>query len=236
MERPWPVRYTLGLDLGKLNDYTALAIAEERPASVEEDLPRAVLIPTWADDPSHAVSWLQRWPLGTAYHTIAADVDALVADLAGRRDSRVALYVDGTGVGTAVTEVLRKQPALGQLGLQAITITGGYEAERVAGGWHVPKKELVGVAQVALQRERLKVSPQLPEARLLAEELRNFEVRITAAANATYSHREGQHDDLVLAVALALWGAESELRRRVVALKLAGFGVAGASFGYINYT
>ena len=51
------------------------------------------------------------------------------------------------------------------------------------------------------------VAPALPEARTLRDELATFEVTMTEAANATFSHREGKHDDLVLAVALALWGA-----------------------------
>ena len=37
------------------------------------------------------------------------------------------------------------------------------------------------------------------------EEPRNFAVKITASANATFSHRDGEHDDLVLATALVLW-------------------------------
>ena len=33
-------------------------------------------------------------------------------------------------------------------------------------------------------------------------------MKITAAANDTYNAREGQHDDLVLALALACWAGE----------------------------
>jgi hypothetical protein len=40
-------------------------------------------------------------------------------------------------------------------------------------------------------------------------ELQQFQVKITAAANETFGvWRDGQHDDLVLAVALACWWAE----------------------------
>ena len=48
----------------------------------------------------------------------------------------------------------------------------------------------------------------MPEARTLRDELGTFEVTLTEAANATFSHRDGKHDDLVLATALALWGAK----------------------------
>jgi len=203
-----PVRYTLGLDLGKMSDYSALAIAEERPERVEEAPRRAGLVPYWAADPAYALPWLQRWPLRTPYQTIAEEVAGRVAALAAIPGAEVALFVDGTGVGTAVTEILAAQDAIKRRRcMVTITITAGREVTRVAGGWHVAKGELIGVAQVALQRGKLNVASALPEARTLRDELATFEVTLTEAANAQFSHRDGKHDDLVLAVAVALWGA-----------------------------
>jgi len=207
---PLPVRYTLGLDLGKHADYTALAIAEERPERVVEQFNKFRITPVWSDDPDYTVPWLQRWPLGTPYFTIATDVAKLVANLVARPQTEVSLYLDGTGVGTAVVEIFRANETirLMQTRFSAVTITAGHEATGGAGDWHVPKKDLVGAAQVPLQRGKLKVAEGLPEAQVLTAELRNFEVNITLNANAVYSHRDGEHDDLVLAVALALWGAK----------------------------
>lgn len=211
---PLPVRYTLGLDLGKLADYTALAIAEERPESVVEHFNQATIAPVWATDPDYTLPWLQRWPLGTPYHAIAAAVGKIVADLVARQRAEVALFVDATGVGSAVIETLAAEPTIKRLGrgLAAVTITAGRETTRgYSNGYrtfHVPKQDLVGAAQMALQRQKLKVAAGLPEAETLTGELRTFEVKITPSANATYSHRDGAHDDLVLATALALWGAK----------------------------
>jgi len=207
---PVPTRYTLGLDLGKMSDYSALAIAQERPERTDLLLGKARLVPYWADDPSYDLPWLQRWPLRTPYQTIAEDVAKRVAALVAVPQSEVQLYVDGTGVGTAVVEILQQQAAIKLLypGMKTITITAGREVTKVPDGWHVAKGELVSVAQVALQRGKLNVSPQLPEARTLRDELGTFEVTLTEAANATFSHRDGKHDDLVLATALALWGAK----------------------------
>ncbi len=53
-------------------------------------------------------------------------------------------------------------------------------------------------------------SPALREAQSLVRELQDFRVTITEAANDTYGGRTGAHDDLVLAVALACWGALHE--------------------------
>ncbi len=207
---PIPTRFTLGLDLGKMSDFSALAIAEERPERTDLILGKARLAPYWAEDPSYDLPWLQRWPLRTPYETIAKEVARRVAMLSGTTANEVSLYVDGTGVGTAVVEILQQQEALKYMGelFKIVTITAGREVVQVSGGWHVAKGELVSVAQVALQRGRLNVAPSLPEARTLRDELGTFEVTLTEAANATFSHRDGKHDDLVLATALALWGAK----------------------------
>jgi hypothetical protein len=48
-------------------------------------------------------------------------------------------------------------------------------------------------------------------AETLEMELQNFRVKITAAANETFeAWRERDHDDLVLALALAAWHAEKQ--------------------------
>jgi hypothetical protein len=203
-----PVRYVFGLDLGKMSDHSALALAEERPANADEWRAWPPMSPRWAEDPRYGITWLQRWPLRTAYHSIAANVAGLVAELVARPGAEVQLFVDATGVGTAVVEILDREPAIAALGYKAVTITSGRAVTWVPGGWHVAKGQLLGPAQVALQRGMLDISPHLPHARTLEHELRNFDVTLTDSANATFSHREGQHDDLVLAVALALWGAQ----------------------------
>ena len=41
----------------------------------------------------------------------------------------------------------------------------------------------------------------------LMVELQGFQVRLTAKGHDVYAARAGEHDDLVLAVALAVWGA-----------------------------
>ena len=46
----------------------------------------------------------------------------------------------------------------------------------------------------------------LPEAAVLVQELENFQVKLSELGHDSYgTWRENQHDDLVLAVALACW-------------------------------
>lgn len=202
-------RLFLGLDLGQAQDYTALAVVER---TTHAGRPR-----------EHAVRHLKRWPLGTPYPAIVAEVAALVRRVnASRARPRLEVFdgfdlplpvgtlaVDATGVGRPVVDLLRQAGM--PCRLQAVTITAGHAATAGPGGVNVPKKELVSVLQVLLQSRRLKVAAGLPDAATLVRELTTFHTKITLAGNETFgAWREGAHDDLVLAVALAAWFAEHE--------------------------
>ena len=186
--------YFLGLDLGQTRDFTALAVLERQPPT---DAGTAV------EPPEYALRHLHRFPLGTPYTEIVPAVAALV------RSGPLAespVVVDQTGVGRAVVDMMRR--AIGWV--VPVSITGG-QAVTVAEdrSFHVPKKELVTGLQVLIQSRRLRIARGLHEAAVLVRELQQFQVKITAAAHETFGvWREGQHDDLVLAVALACWWAE----------------------------
>jgi hypothetical protein len=102
--------------------------------------------------------------------------------------------------------------------IRPITVTGGHQVHPdPRGGWLVPKKELVSTLQVLLQSRRIKIAPTLPDARTLVQELLNFQVKITASANETFgAWREGTHDDLVFAVAIAAWEGERGGRKLAI--------------------
>jgi hypothetical protein len=187
-----PTDYFLGLDLGQTNDYTALAVLER---TTTPDFREA----------SYALRHLQRYQLGTTYTAIVTDI-ASIASRPALRDAPV--VVDQTGVGRAVVDQLRQQPAIAQI--VPVTITGGHTVTTTDdGSWHVPKKELVTALQLLLQNRKLQIAQSLPEAKTLVHELQQFQVRITASANEVFSvWRDGQHDDLVFAAALAVWWAE----------------------------
>jgi hypothetical protein len=188
--------YFIGLDLGQACDHSALAILQR----------------TWKAHPrypdrtaSHyVVRHLRRWPLETSYTVVAADLASLV---------RLpplhwpVLIIDQTGVGRAVVDYLGKTSLAASL--EPVVITGGKETSRASNGaWHVPKKELVFCLQALLRSQRLQVAA-LPERDLLTQEMRSFRVRITPAAKETFAAcRQRDHDDLVLAVALAAWWGE----------------------------
>jgi hypothetical protein len=193
-----PPTYVSGLDLGQASDFTALAVLEKW---VSPDP-----TPTGKHVAHYDVRHLERFQLGSSYGVITERLVQLFAEPPLKRS---VLAVDRTGVGRAVVGMI--QDARPAASLLPITITAGHRADRDenAGGWRVPKKDLVGVLQVLLQERRIKVAPRLPEAQTLVKELQNFRVKVTTAANEIYeAWREGQHDDLVLAVGIAAWAAE----------------------------
>jgi hypothetical protein len=151
--------------------------------------------------------------LGTSYTAVCA---RFVTIFAAPPLTRTQLAVDQTGVGRPVIDMLQKSSI--SASIRPITITGGHKATPAdTGGWLVPKKELVSVLQVMLQARRIKVAPSLKEAETLVRELTTFQVKITPATNEIFgTWREGLHDDLVLAVAIAVWQAERRLEAWVL--------------------
>jgi hypothetical protein len=91
-----------------------------------------------------------------------------------------------------------------------ISIHGGSDVTYEVRGFRVPKRDLVASVQTLLQNGRLKIAPEMELAPVLKSELLNFRVKINpATAHDSYEHwREADHDDLVLAVALACWYQE----------------------------
>ena len=213
------MKFFLGLDLGQASDYTALAVLEKldpAPAAdtrgrgpglrLGEALPLSQTLRGRAPAPAiFHCRHLERMPLGTAYPAVVRHVRELLATPPLRGDS--ALVVDATGVSRPVVDMLTAA------GLEpiSVTITGGDAVtQETARSYRVPKRDLVSVVQVLLQSERLKFAAQLPLVETLKRELQDFRVKIDpVTAHDSYgSWREGSHDDLVLAVAVAAWYGE----------------------------
>ena len=222
----------IGVDLGQQRDYTAISVTERVPvptgASYKEpyydhDTQRARwhLVPDAC--PEYRVRHLERPPLGTPYTDVVARVVELVETLGGNP----VLAVDATGVGRPVIDMLWK--TLGEelegtniyVDRCAVTITGGDSVTRNpdGGGFRVPKRDLISATLVLLQNGHLKIADALPLKDVLVKELLNFRVKINiSTAHDSYeAWREGDHDDLVLSVAMACWAGERFLRKPALA-------------------
>lgn len=183
--------YILSADLGQQNDYTGVSILH---------LP---------DEEQMNVVDLTRLPLGQPYpeqvFQIKRRFDALTK-IARGEGGQVALCLDATGVGAAVVDIARS------MGLEpaVIKITGGQKMNQSGNEYHVPKKDLIGAAQVAFQNGNLRIAKNLPTAEALKSELAAFKMKINiATGNQTFeAWREKDHDDLVLSVSMAVWLAK----------------------------
>ncbi|HEY5869419.1 MAG TPA: hypothetical protein VI542_28300 [Candidatus Tectomicrobia bacterium] len=83
--------------------------------------------------------------------------------------------------------------------------------------YNVPKRDLVGILQVLLHAKRLEFAAGHPMMPVLVQELTNFKVMIDphTAHDSYAAWREGIHDDLGLATALACWYGEWRETHRV---------------------
>jgi hypothetical protein len=189
------VTFYAGLDLGLPGQFSALAVVEKRCSRTKYG---------FEEGASHSVRHLERFPPGTPYAVVIESVRAVFADPPVKGGT---LVVDQTAVGRAVFESVRD--AKTGASVRGLTVSAGHAAQPdERGGWLVPKKDLVGVLQVLLQEKRLKVAPALEHARTLAGELQQFQLKVVPVKPDVLEWRERPHDDLVLAVAIAVWQAE----------------------------
>jgi hypothetical protein len=219
------MRFYMGLDLGQSADYTALAVIEAEDPTQELRLRHLERYPLRTPYPEIAdkVARLVRNPAltVTTERHLGQDVAALSEVRTEVRRRRPELVVDNTGVGAAVTDLLRERG----LTFRPVTITGGdavraSETQEKGRHYRVPKRDLVAALEVPFHNGTLKVAEGLKLWPTLREELLNFKRKIDLrTAHDSYEHwRESDHDDLVLACALACWWARrssSRVRPRV---------------------
>src|SRR5215203_5976556 len=204
--------YYAGLDLGQSADYNALAVLQKVPTYDPQ---------TGKHSTELHLRHLERSPLKTPYTDIADQVKSLLTGSPFTTpvisDGRLAkptteLIVDKTGVGVAVTDLLTER----SLNFIGVTITGlGQKVLRHGSKkYSVPKQDLVSALEVPFHKETLKVAEGLKLWDVLRKELLTFRRKQnTVTAHISYEHwRESDHDDLVLAAALACWKATYKRR------------------------
>ena len=181
-----PRQYLMGVDLAQQRDYTAIVVCEIEPGQ----------------EPRYLVRHLER-ARGIPYPQVVQRVATLM--YTARLHGHTRLIVDSTGVGMAVVDMMRAA----NLPAKPVVITGGERPNTDSRPWSVPKKDLATVVAILLQQDRLRISGQVPLSAALQRELESFTVKPTATGAMFGAWRESDHDDLVLAAALALWAQEA---------------------------
>jgi hypothetical protein len=235
-----PRRYSVGVDLGQANDFTAIAVLEKKIVP-----PRDAMFSPVGEHPGNRLVegdivydlvYLKRPRLGTSYDVIAKRVADLVCELEPRGAfgelGQVTLCCDGSGVGRAVVDLLDTEfkrrgstsKSIPCVDFRRVSITGSQTTlkrpTRTDGYWSVPKKDLVFPAVAAFQQGKIRIG-KVQDRDALVNELKNYRrtTNIATGNMAFEPWRESEHDDLLFAVCLSLWGWQTrrgQTRLRVI--------------------
>lgn len=218
-------RFIVGLDVGQISDPTALAVLERRIGitqgvwDVSFDVRYLERVPLRTPYPAMVRGVRERLEkLG--------EPCLLVIDATGVGRGVVDLFREGWTV-YEETELppgalrdrqgwpqnmppsFERRTLPGKPPVIALTLTGGTVAHadpHAWDDWTVPKREVIGAVAVLLQQQRLRVARALPHAETLVKEAQNFQWKVSPTGLDQYgAWREGQHDDVLLAVAIAAW-------------------------------
>lgn len=181
--------YTLGLDLGKWADPTALVVVESDPST-------SVL----------RLVGLKRFPLRTPYTEILRVLEGRLNS--GPLAGRVRLAVDATGMGAPFVDQFRDQ--LPAIDMYAITITAGNNVHGDRRDLRLPKQDLIATTALVLENGRLRIATEMQETPTLIDELLSYQYTRNENGYDTYGASVGQHDDLVIALSLALWLTQNQ--------------------------
>ena len=223
-----PKRYSVGVDLGQTSDFTAIAVLEKTISP-----PETAMFSPVGESPSNRLVdgsivydlvYLRRPKLGAPYDVIARRVADLICELepqgAFGELGQVKLSVDGTGVGRGVVDMLDTEfkrrgassNSVPKVDFRRVSVTGSQTTlkrpTRSNGYWSVPKKDLVFPAVAAFQQGKIRIAKGIKDRDALVNELKNYRraTNIATGNMAFEPWRESDHDDLLFATCLALWG------------------------------
>jgi hypothetical protein len=197
----------VGIDIGKVNDPTAIVVSTST-----------------GDSNIFKIPYLRRIPTGLSYVEIIERITQVLDNLVDLLQSHYSkvyaipkllpktetvarnhlwVMVDATGVGQPVVDLLRE--ARPKLRITAVTFTGGNEMDVSLGSKRgsLPKSYMVSRLQALFAVGRVEL-PDTPETEALISELQDYEVRVSDSGRESYgAFKEGAHDDLVTALGLA---------------------------------
>lgn len=125
------------------------------------------------------------------------------------REEPPILVLDAGGVGIAIGDMLA---AKGLRVNAAITTTGAESYNREGRKMSVGKARLIGTFIGAYDIGKVHINPDLPLWPQLEREMLGFRAELSAQGRAKFEAKSGEHDDLLFALAQAVWYGE-EVKR-----------------------
>lgn len=182
---------TVGLAIGQKHSPTALCVVER----VSSD-------PETRSQLRFEVRFLEQLPAGASYPQVATRLGVLVSGIGEHTHEPAHVYVDVTGRGAPIIDLLEKE-------VPGVRITACYftHGDRIAEDGQdlrVGKGLLVTKLQTLLQAGLIGL-PKTPESAIVAKDLLAYEIQVQEDANDRYgAFRVGNRDDIVTAIGLAV--------------------------------
>ena len=186
--------FILSLDPAQLRDWSALAAVDMQYRKEEERFGYDLV----------AMNRKQ----GLPYDQIVDWVVRTTKNPAFNQRQPPEFLLDSTGVGVAVRDML----AAKGVRLKAITITSGESYSRQGPIFHVGKARLIGTFLGAFDAGKVRVNPNMPIWPAVEREMLSFRAEMSAQGRLKMEAEQGENDDMLFALAMAVWYGEEILR------------------------
>ena len=178
--------YIISLDPAQLHDYSALAVLEKLDTTYRIlSLKHRQHLPY-----TEIVEWGKKVFLNPKFSKDVTSPPVFVLDIGG--------------VGMAIKDMMTAA-TVKTVGIQ---YTGGATVSRDGDNWHVSKSFIVGKFLAAWDEGRVLMPSNASFLDMFQRELRAFRGEMSAQGRAKFEASQGEHDDLVMAVAQGIWFAE----------------------------
>jgi hypothetical protein len=190
-------RYVIGIDFGITRNYTALAILERvdcrANSSTSTQHPNPIV---------YHVGHLKRFALGTDTPEIINFVSDFMK--VKRYAERTGLIVDASGIGAPIVKEMRRY------GLYPVPVTITASGRTTL--TNIPKRHLMSALRLQFEQGRIRIPASIKLRDTLIEEFNNFTVKFSNNGNPIFSSIAGAHNDLIIALALAVHFFENRRR------------------------
>ena len=208
----------ISADIGQRQDYTAISVIKSYVREMPLTLPgydEETQFSAYDRYTTYEVVALERWQ-GQRYNT-ALDRIEWIRDHPKLLLEEKEILIDVTGLGAPLAEEARDR----DIDFTGIYITGGMQVSNTDGAYYVPRTDLINALVVVVETQRIKISGAIKKKLLdiLRKELSSLRIKRNreTAKESFETWREGDHDDMVLSLAQAIWLAEKQsIRERII--------------------
>lgn len=149
---------------------------------------------------------------GLPYDQIVEWVVKTVSNPAFNKIKPPEFILDATGVGVAVRDMIRAKGVR----MKAITITAGEAFNRQGNFIHIGKARLIGKFLGAFDGGKVQVNPNMPIWPAVEREMLAFRAEMSTQGRVKLEAEPGENDDMLFALAMAVWYGEEILRGQAV--------------------